>query len=65
MARELKGYGRKRQLGLVPHRYDGKLRGVHPPVTTLEGRRAEGETRQRAWRDNAWRTEKRPFDAAD
>ncbi len=42
MARELKGYARKRAMGLVPHRYDARgLRGVQPPVRAEEARAYE------------------------
>lgn len=49
MARELKGYARKRKMGLVPHRYPGTrdMRGVWPPVGAAEMGRALGETIRR------------------
>lgn len=42
MARELKGYARKRAMGLVPHRYElNRMRGVQPPVRPDEARAYE------------------------
>lgn len=42
MARELKGYARKRAMGLVPHRYDARtMRGVQPPIRAEEAKANE------------------------
>lgn len=48
MARELKGYARKRAMGLVPHRYElSRLRGVYPPVSFEEAQRHQGDAARR------------------
>lgn len=36
MARKQSRYAMKRRAGKVPHRYDGHLRGVFPPVSDHE-----------------------------
>lgn len=48
MARELKGYARKRLQGLVPHQYDrNRMRGVQPPIREGEAAHHEREAFRR------------------
>lgn len=57
MARELKGYAKKRAAGKVPHRYPAPRdrRGVWPPVTEREAGRYVGDTMRRAEMVDPWR----------
>lgn len=56
MARELKGYARKRAMGLVPHRYDtGRMRGVQPPIRDGEMAMHQREAFARYYAERAWR----------
>lgn len=50
MARELKGYAAKRARGLVPFRYEGRLRSVQPPVGQAESLQHERSAHWRAGR---------------
>lgn len=56
MARELKGYARKRAMGLVPHQYDRtRLRGVQPPIREGEMAMHQREAFARFYESREWR----------